>query len=349
MPRIRPEHLVKTLQSALVPIYLISGDEPLLMQEACDAVRRAAHQSGFSEREVYRSDSTLDWHHLRQTVNSLSLFSEKKIIEVHIKNGKVDEAGSSMLQEYCNDPPRDTVLLLIFPKLNKKNQSAPWALAAEACGHSVTVWPVDPQQLDSWVAARLHRAGLQATEPAIELLCLKTEGNLLAAAQEIEKLKLLANEGLIDVDLMRAVVMDSARYNVFSLVDKALAGNSRAAMENLQGLQGEGATPLSILGMLTRELRVLRNVKESMENGENFDLAARKNGVWNNRKALVRKAVQNHSLQGLQMLLRSAAQADRTVKGMSQGDEWSILLDIVLTLSGAQCFSKKTRKMGLTL
>ena len=348
MPKLRLEQLSTALKKGIAPAYIVSGDEPLLIQEACDAIRAAARTSGYSEREVYHTDAGFDWHYLLQNLNSLSLFSDKKIIEVRVPNGKVDDNGSAVIAEYCNSAPDDTLLLLVFPKLDKKAQNSSWLKSLEKIGHNIVIWPIGAQQLHRWVEIRMQSAGLRADSTAIDILCNKVEGNLLAAAQEIEKLKLLAIDGMVNSELMTHVVMDSARYSIFGLVDKALAGDSRAAVKNLHGLQSEGVTPMTVLWSLTREIRLLCNIKESIERGESFDLAAKKNGVWDKRKPLVRNALQRLSLGNLQTLLRTAALADRTIKGLAQGDVWNIFLDITLSLTGTQTFSNTTKRMVLS-
>lgn len=349
MAKIRPEQLGAALKKNLAPVYLVCGDEPLLIQESSDAIRHTATKAGYSERELYHADTHFDWHYLLNAINSLSLFAEKKIIEVRVSNAKVDDSGAKVLLEYCDKAPNDIVLLLIFPKLDKKAQNSAWFKAVENCGHSIIIWPVGPQQLHRWIEQRLNAAGLSARSSAIEILCTKIEGNLLAAVQEIEKLKLLTRNGDIDSQLMTEVVMDSARYSIFGLIDKALEGDSRAAALNLRGLQGEGAAPPTVLWALTREIRILAAIKESMETGESFDLAARKSGVWDNRKSLIRNAVQKLKLQQLQTLIRMAGLADRTIKGLAKGDVWSIFLDMTLALTGTQTLSNKTRKLLLSL
>ncbi len=346
MAKLRPENLAQQLKQGLAPVYLVSGDESLIVQEACDHIRHAAKKMGFGERELYHSEANFDWHHLQQNLNSLSLFSEKTFTEVRVGNGKIDDTAASVISEYCAHANEDTLLLLVLPKIDKRKQNQSWYKAVEQCGHTITVWPVGPEQLPRWLDQRLKHAGLQADSAAIDILCTKIEGNLLAAVQEIEKLKLL-DKKVIDAETMANAVMDSARYSVFNLVDRALAGDSRAAVRSLHGLQGEGLAPLTILWALTREVKSLLAIREAMTNGESFELAARKAGVWENRKALIRGAANRLKLAHLQMLLRNIALTDRTIKGMSAGDEWNLLLDIVLNLAGVHTIDTKTQKLQL--
>lgn len=343
MSRLTPETISSALKKQLAPVYLITGDEPLLVQESCDAIRAQAKKQGFSEREIYHAEGSFNWDNLLHSANSLSLFSDKKILELRIPNGKPSDSGSALI-EYCDNLSLDNLLMVICPKLDKRVQSSKWFQALEKHGDIVTIWPVTAQQLPRWVDHRLKAAGLQADSSAIDILCAKVEGNLLAAAQEIEKLKLLAHDNLIDAGLMAAAVMDSARFDVFGLVDKALAGDSRAAATTLQGLKSEGTEAAVILWALTREIRTLATIKDAMELGTSFDLAAKQNGVWDKRKPIIRQALNRMKPRQLHALIRKASLTDQAVKGMAKGNAWNLLLDITLSLSGTNAFSAKTQK-----
>lgn len=347
MANLRFEQLDGALGKGLAKVYLISGDEPLLVQEGCDKIRQAARQQGYTERELYHTDAGFSWDILINSANSLSLFADKKIIEIRVHNGKPGDAGSKALVEYTNSLSDDVLLLLVFPKIDKRTQSSKWHKAVDGAGVVIPIWPITPQQLPRWANQRLKQAGLNADSQAIEVLCAKTEGNLLATAQEIEKLKLIANTSMIDAETMANAVMTSARYNVFGLVDKALAGDSRAAMTNLQGLKTEGTEPPVVLWALSREIRTLATIKESIENGKSFDFAAKSNGVWDNRKSTIKYAINRLSLNQLHMLIRKAGAVDKTIKGIAKGDPWNLLVDITLMLSGTEALTAKSSKLAL--
>jgi len=211
----------------------------------------------------------------------------------------------------------------------------------------VTIWPISSQQLPGWIAQRLSAAGLNANRDAIDILSSKIEGNLLAAAQEIEKLKLIADDRPIDAHIMADAVTDSARYDVFSLVDKALSGESRAAVASLNGLRGEGSEPTIILWALSKEIRTLTTIKESMDNGKSFDLSAKQGGVWDSRKAVIKHAAYRLNTRQLHSLVRKSGNADRMIKGIARGSVWNLLLDIVLSLSGVETLSARSQKLSL--
>ncbi len=349
MAKLRMDQLDKALAKKIAPVYLVTGDEVLLVQEACASIRTHAAQAGYRERELYHTDAGFKWDTLSNSANSLSLFAEKKIIEIRVHNGKPADAGSKAIVEYCESAGEDNLLLLILPKIDKRAQNSKWYKALDKHGDIVAIWPIGAQQLPRWVEQRLRVAGLYADKEAVDVLCAKVEGNLLAAAQEIEKLKLIAENAHIDARTMAEVVTDSARYDVFGLVDKALTGDSRAAVTSLHGLRGEGTEPTLILWALAREIRTLTAIKEGMENGGSFDFAAKQAGVWDNRKALLKHAAYRLHLRQLHILLRKSSHADKMIKGTVKSDVWNMLLDIALSLSGTDALNPRSLKMSLQL
>lgn len=349
MARLRPEQLSAALNKGLAPIYVISGDEHLLVQEACDALRNAARAQGFTERERYQTDNQFEWHQLANAAANMSLFADRKIIELHIPNGKPGAEGGKALQQYAQQPPEDNLLMVVLPKLDRNSQKAKWFGALESAGVFVQIWPINSAQLPQWLNNRLKQAGLTADRTAVEMLATRIEGNLLAAAQEIEKLKLLADDGHITAQQLGNVVANSARYDVFGLVDRALMGDTQGAVRNLQGLRGEGTEPLAILWAIAREIRSLIQVAHGAENGSNFDWACKQAGVWDSRKNLIKAALGRLRPAELEMLLRKANGIDRAVKGMRMANPWDELLDVVLHLAGVRSLSASNTRMSLTL
>lgn len=345
MTKINADQLAKTPGDKLLPVYLITGDDALLVQESCDALRQVARKAGFEEREKYHTDSGFQWPTLLDNANSMSLFGSRKIIEVYVHNGKPGDPGSKALQAYCQSAPPDTLLMLISPKLDRSAQNSKWYKAIDQIGGITTIWPITDSQLPRWIDQRLQKSGLRADSQAIEILAERVEGNLLAAAQEIEKLKLLSDDGLIDAQMMASAVVDSARYNVFGLVDKALSGQAQAAASALNGLRAEGNEAISILWVLTREVRTLIALKEALHQGRNISQVARQNGVFDKRLPLVQNALQRLNPKLLKFLLRECAYIDRCVKGMATGDPWNILLDVILTLAGTRSLNGKNLQL----
>jgi DNA polymerase-3 subunit delta len=349
MAKLRPEQLSAALRKQLAPAYLISGDEPLLVQESCDLIRHAARKAGFGEREIHHAEANFDWDQLLTSVNSLSLFAERKIIELRIDNGKPGDKGAKALIGYCENPPPDTLLLIITPKLDGSSQRSKWFKTVEKVADFVQIWPVTPLQLPRWIEQRMQQTGLNASREAIDMLAARIEGNLLAAAQEIEKLKLLSPDGQVSAEMIASAVGDSARYDVFSLLDKALHGDARAAVRTLHGLKGEGTDATVVLWALAREIRTLYQIAHSMQQGQPFDRAAQNAGVWDKRKPLVSTAMRRLKLNQLQMLMRKANGIDKAIKGLRNADTWDELLDLTLNLSGTFSLSPALQRLTLAI
>ncbi len=336
--KLSPAQLGKHLQGPLAPVYVVSGDEHLLCQEACDAIRTACRQQDFSERQVLNVETGFDWGQLVEAGASLSLFAEKRLLELRIPNGKPGDKGAAALIDYLTRPAEDTVLLISLPKLDGNTQKTKWAKAL-IDGKQVQflqIWPVDATQLPQWIRQRLSQAGLAADQEAVELITARVEGNLLAAVQEIEKLKLLAEAGQITAATVQAAVADSARYDVFGLIDAALQGQPEHVLRVLDGLRGEGVEPLFIMTMLAREVRQLANIALLYSQGVPLDRAfsQARPPVWDKRRPLVSKVLQRHDASGWQRLLMSAQLIDEQIKGQAEGDPWVGLSDLCLQLSG---------------
>jgi len=203
--KLAPAQLAKHLQGGLAPVYIVSGDDPLLCQEAADAIRMAARQQGFDERQVFSADASFDWGTLLQAGASMSLFAEKRLLELRLPSGKPGDKGAAALIEYCSRPAEDTLLLISLPKLDGSAQKTKWGKALVEGPHTqfIQIWPVDANQLPQWIRQRLSQAGLAASQDAVELIAARVEGNLLAAAQEIEKLKLMTDDGQITVETVQ--------------------------------------------------------------------------------------------------------------------------------------------------
>lgn len=340
MAKINPEQLSQTLDKSLAPIYLISGDETLLIQESLELIKSKARSLAFDEVQRYEVERGFDWQGLLASTQELSLFASKKIIELHINSGKPGDDGAKALREYCAKIPDDTLLIVILPKLDKRSQGTQWFKTLEQSGLFITIWPITAQQLPRWLAQRLRAAGINANHEAVDVLASKVEGNLLAAVQEIEKLKLLDKDKEIDAETMASAVMDSARFNVFQLVDLCLTGNATAASRCLNVLKAEDAAPLLLLTMLGRSIRSLCRIKESMAEGRNFDTAANNERVWSSKKAITRQAVDRLRLNQFYLLLRLLGQAEKAAKGLGQSSVWQELQKIVLLHCGVKLATK---------
>lgn len=337
--RINSDQLGAHLQKSLQPVYWIAGDEVLLVQEALDRLRSRCRKEGFTEWDLFFVERSFNWQTMLQSGNSMSLFSDKKIIELRLLSPKLEETGRVALQQYLASPNPDNILIIVSPKLESSALSTKWFKSIEAAGVFVQVWPVDAKGLPRWIAARLAGHGLKADEEAIALLSEKVEGNLLAANQEIEKLRVLTgaspdNRMQIDRKHILSLVADSSRYNVFNLLDAALMGDPRRCLKILNGLRAEGAEPLGILAMLTRELRSLIAIASRVAAGQNLAGAMQNQGIRKNHEAPVMRAIEHHSPATLESLLQRSRTVDLAVKGLADADPWTHLSTILLNLAG---------------
>lgn len=332
--RLRFESLSSHINKPLLPIYWVSGDEPFQLDEACRLLRQAAVQQGYSERQVYHVDRSFDWSELRLGADSLSLFAERKLIELRLPSGKPGTDGSKALQAYAENPPEDTLLLIISGKLESAAQKSKWFNAVDKAGAVLQVWPIEPTRLPQWVGQRLQHRGLQASTEAVRLLCERSEGNLLAADQELEKLLLLYGPGKLDTAQVQAAVTDSARFDVFSLVDEALQGHTDRVCRVLFGLRGEGVEPVLVLWALERELRSLATIARVAAGGTAVDQVMATQRVWEKRKPLIRKALSRGQPELWERLLTRCGHLDRMIKGQETGRVWDELLELGLSVAG---------------
>ncbi|MBO9483335.1 DNA polymerase III subunit delta [Salinisphaera sp. G21_0] len=340
--KLRIDQLGAQLKKQLAPVYIVSGDEPLQVARCCDQIRQYARDTGFSERHVYHIENGFDWGDFLSTANSLSLFAQKQILELRIPNGKPGDAGSKALLEYLSHPSPDNLLLMITDRLDNTLQKSKWFKALEQAGVFIPIWPIESGQLPGWLAQQLKVDGYRATPDALSLIAERVEGNLLAASQELEKLKLLARDKTIDEANVREAVSDSARYDVFQLLDSALEGNIKQCVRILGILKGEGIEPPIILWALAREIRLLSHLSRQLSRGMARDLAIEQSAkalgfvpfMLKRRTSLLEKAIRRSSERNLRQMLLYTGKIDRCIKGLEKGNAWDKLLTLTLSLAG---------------
>lgn len=331
--RLTPPQLAAHLGNGLKPLYVIAGEEPLLMQESLDALRAAARRQGYSEREVLNADKGFNWQQLADACNSLSLFASRRLIEINLAGAPGDEGGK-LLQQLAARPPQDVLLLVICGALDSRTRNAAWYLRLEEAGASLYCWPVKPAEFPGWIAARLKTAGLDVEPEAQRLLAERTEGNLLACAQDIEKLKLLFPGRRISVAELEQAVADSARYEAFDLSERVLSGDAAGAVRSLDRLREEGVAVLEILGALLWSLRQLARAAQSHARMRDAALACEEAGIRKFQQGPYLKALgRTRPIEALAWL-RRAARIDREVKRGGEAAAWEDLLTLVLSASG---------------
>ena len=331
--KLYPDKLDAHLSSQTAAIYLLHGDEPLQLMELGDRLRLHARQHDYNERQVLLASEESDWAVFRESVDSLSLFSERRLIELRLPTGKPGRTGARVLKEYCQKPADDILLLITSARLDRGATSSAWFKAIDKAGVTVAVWPIAARQLSGWLKERCQRHGLQPTPAAIELIAERVEGNLLAANQEIERLALLYPAGELDAAQVVAAVTDSARFSIQDLTTAALQGQSLRALRILAGLKDEAVAPMLVLWALTQEIRAGARAAEAHEQGMALDAALKAAGVWQNRLAPLKQAVGRHTPNHWLRLLAATSRLDQMIKGQVVGDVWNAFDTVCLRLA----------------
>jgi DNA polymerase III subunit delta len=333
--RIKPEQLTGVLQKGLMPVYFITGDEPLQLGELADEIRKAARKNGYDNREIVSVETGFEWNQLAFMADSLSIFADKKIIDLRLPSGTPGLEGSKALIDYCDRISEDTILLITAGKIDSKALKSRWVETLDKQGLVIQVWPLEGQDLIRWIQNRMQLRGLVVQLDGIQLLAARIEGNLLAAAQEIEKLYVLYGAGSLSVQQINDVVADSSRYDVFKLMDTVLSANVSRIIKVLSGLRSEGTAAPIVLWALTRDARLLIKLKLAMAQGQNQDTLFKNHNIWDKRKLLISQALKRLSDRDLNHILVASAIADRQIKGQQAGDAWESLLEICLKFASS--------------
>jgi DNA polymerase-3 subunit delta len=326
----------------LYAIYCANGDEPLLVQEAADDIRAAARTAGHSERSVYTvAGAHFDWSELLASAQAMSLFADRRLIEIRVPGGKPGKDGSEALQRFCEVLGDDVLTLVTLPKLDKVTQSSAWFAALERAGVAVRVEPVDRKALPGWIAQRLGAQqqrvqGGEAGQRTLAFFADRVEGNLLAAHQEIQKLGLLYPSGELSFEQVEAAVLNVARYDVFKFSEAVLAGQTARALRMLDGLEAEGEAAVLVHWALMEDIRALKRVKDAMATGRPQPVALREQRVWGLKEKLFERLLPRLRDTALDSLLEAAQVCDGIVKGLRHPDwpldAWGALRHLALQL-----------------
>ena len=334
--RLRAEQLSSSLaRNGLAPLYLVSGDEPLQLMECVDEIRRYARKQDFAERLVFEVESGFDWNSLLTETASLSLFSPKRLVELRLGDASPGKEGGTVLSQYAEKTPADTILIISAGKIDKQAQQTKWFGALERAGVVVQVWPLTPEQLLQWIEGRLRTRKKTIDPEALALLAEQVEGNLLAASQEIDKLCLLAEGPRISAAAVNNAVSDNARYEVFALLESAMAGDARRCARMLAGLRTEGLEPINIHAPLVWEFRRVCSMASHMATGSSLDQLFSEYKVWNDkRKQAIRMILRRCKPRQLHVMLIQALHLERKIKSANKDMAWQALLSLLLTIAG---------------
>jgi DNA polymerase-3 subunit delta len=330
--RIDSEQLPHHLSRGLKPLYVLFGEELLLSLEAADRIRAAALNQGYDERRVLFVESGFDWGEVAMVGNSLSLFAPRRVLDLRIPSGKPGKDGSEALQRLAGSLPADTIVLITLPGLDRQQLASKWFDALEHAGVAVHAAAVKREQLAQWLSGRLAQQDQRADTETLEFLVSRVEGNLMAAYQEVQKLALLFPAGMLQFEEVKNAVLDVARYNVFEIGATLLKGERAHFVRMLDGLRGEGTALPLVLWAIAEEARAMARVKAAMGAGRPLAQALREARVWGPRQDLMPSALNRLTSAELIGSLRRAAEVDRMIKGLADGDVWDALLQLGLSL-----------------
>lgn len=328
--RINSDHLAQHLQKQLAPLYTVTGDELLLAIEAADLIRAKAYQAGYVRREIFTIDHRFNWVDLRQCSSSLSLFGERRIIDIRIPSGRPGNQGSAAIEEYCRLLPSDTLTLVTLPKIDKQGSATKWFRALEEAGAMIPISPVERTRLPAWIGQRLDSQGQKAAPDTLQFIADKVEGNLLAAHQEIRKLALLYPAGTLSFNQVKDAVLDVARYDIFKLSNAMMTADMIRFSRILEGLQGEGAALPLIVATLAGHIRSLITIRKGLDSGKPLMQLMNQTRIWGDQQKAVESAVRRFGTQSLVPALLHTAKIDRISKGIAKGDAWDELLQLGL-------------------
>lgn len=336
--QLRAEQLAAHLERELRPLYVLYGDEPLLVLEAADAIRAKARAAGYNEREVLTVLPQFDWGQLLAVGGNMSLFGDRKLIDLRIPNGKPGKEGSTELQRWCQNLSSDNLLLITLPELDWREEKAAWFTSLASAGVVVKLNAPPLAELPGWIAGRLRRQQQSAEPDSLKFIAERVEGNLLAAHQEIQKLALLHPAGKLSYEQIRDAVLNVARYDIDGLRDALLSGDVARLARTLDGLMQEGEAPPLVLWAMCEEIRALATIRAGLDAGRPLDQLLKDAKVWGPRQVQIKKALQRLSRNTLETALKHAGRIDCLIKGIGRGNLWDELLQLGLSL----CRSART-------
>lgn len=317
--------LEQHLKTKLAPSYMISGEELLLKQDAIELLRRNAKLAGFSERLRITPEAGFDWDELYTQLYSTSLLAEKRIIELDFRDSNPNKTASKILEAYAENPVDDNILLIDIGKIDDKISKSAWYKALDKLGMVVTIWPIPREQLPAWIMNRAKRYKLQINPDAANVLADYIEGNLIAAAQTIEKIYLLKPETAIDAGLIEKILTDETHFTVFDFVENLISGNTQRTLHIIESLKNHGTEPVLILWAITRELRMLADMSEQLKSGQAYEAIFQKHRIFAKRQNIIRKCLSNFKMEDCLRHMKRAYEVDRVIKGAAAGDAWNAI------------------------
>ena len=331
--KIKPEQLKSTLSKQLSSLYFIFGPEPLLVDQSLTQVRSAAKAQGYGDKISFEIDGNFDWDQIVAEISSVSLFSPKRFIECRLKTGKLGVKGSKALSDIAASLPSDVLLVISADKIDMAQQKSKWFKTLEKFGVIIQHWEIQNDHLVGWIVNHMSALGLDSNPEIAKNIAFCTEGNLLAAMQEIEKLKIAYPDGKINVDDYLNQITQQSKYSIYGLIDSALSGNADQVLKIYDSLIDDSAMPIQLSSSLYREIKTIIEMSIELQQ-QSVDVVLQKHRGWNKRKPIITHALKNHSYQSLQKILLLLGRIDRSINGMANLNVINELRILLLNLAG---------------
>jgi len=340
--RVNAEQLAAQLQKGLLPVYLVFGDEQMLVEESADLIRQQARQLGANERQVWHVEGRFDWSQIQWQEQTMSLFDSQRLLEVRLPSGSPGKEGGEAFRRFVDNPPQDTTLLIISGKIDNRSQKSKWFTEIDKVGATTPVWPVDSTHLPRWITQRLKQRGLTVSPAVAALIAERVEGNLFAAAQEIEKLALLCPDGQVSEDIVLASVADNARFQAFGLMDTVFTGQAAKIPRMISLLKAEGNDILAIFSALSWSLHRMIDMAFELSQGTHIEqvFKLQKPPIWDKAKPVMREALARHEAGQWQQFLQQMAEIDQAAKGTVEKCPWTLLEILCLNVAGVNLHSQ---------
>lgn len=308
----------------------------MLVEEASDIIRQQVRKSGADDRQVWHVEGRFNWSEIQWQEQTMSLFSSQRLLEIRLPSGAPGKEGGEALRNYVANIPADTTLLIISGKIDARSQKSKWFTELDRVGVTIPVWPIDIANLPRWISQRMQQKGLQASQQIAALIAERVEGNLFAAAQEIDKLQLLCPDGQVDEETVLASVADNARFEVFGLMDTVFSGQASKIPRMISRLRGEGLDIMSVFSAVSWSLHRAVNMAIQIEQGEQIErvLASQKPPIWEKARPMMREVLSRHQRPQWQGFLQQMAKIDQAAKGSLKADPWSLLETLCLQVAG---------------
>ncbi|PHS27577.1 MAG: DNA polymerase III subunit delta [Methylophaga sp.] len=341
--KLRAEQLQGHVEQGLSPIYLIFGDEQMLVEEASDIIRQQVRKLGADDRQVWHVEGRFNWSEIQWQEQTMSLFASQRLLEIRLPSGAPGKEGGEALRNYAANIPADTTLLIISGKIDARSQKSKWFTELDRVGVTIPVWPIDIAHLPRWILQRMQQKGLQANQQIAALMAERVEGNLFAAAQEIDKLQLLCPDGKVDEETVLASVADNARFEVFGLMDTVFSGQAAKIPRMISRLRGEGLDIMSVFSAVSWSLHRAVNMAIQIDQGERIEqvFASQKPPIWEKARPMMRAALSRHQRPQWQRFLQQMAKIDQAAKGAYPACPWSLLEILCLHVAGIKIINQE--------